>query len=353
MKVLLMKPYSKELYKDMTDLICDSLEKYHGYTFVKLPVFQDGKDLKLWKPFDMELLKDKYDFIWAPYEPLIEVALRIKKMINAPVVGHFEIVPESKFSLEEIDRKQFEETKIADGRLNDYMAYKLMMDYYLCCDACTYLGQYEKYQMEKLYGNKIEKKLYDAPYTINNELFETLIEDVTPKHQIMSVFRLVSTKRAHHVIEALSLIDNPPKYVILGEGSEKEALEAFAKKLNVDVEFRGIVSDKEKAIVIQESLFSVHPWACLPIGETAFFKKPSICYFDSLVYERLGDLAVYVEKNNVRKLAFKIKELIDDESKRKLLGEKAHDTLINSKSRILLMKETSDTFNEIFKEGLQ
>jgi len=205
--------------------------------------------------------------------------------------------------------------------------------------------------MERLIGEKIDRKLFNVPYTINDEYYKTLTDDIDTKYQIMSVVRLTGYKRVHHVIKALSLIKNPPKYVVVGKGALKEELQRFAKYLGVDVEFKGQVSDEEKAKIIKESLFTVHPWACLPVGEAAYFKKVSICYFDPLVYARNKDLAVYVEHNNIEALAAKIEELANNEELSQQLGNRSYDVLVNKKSEIYLMKDNSDAMNTIFNEA--
>jgi len=350
MKIIVIKPIDTGKYEDMTDLFCKGLEKYCGHEIVKAPLISEKGEIQKWqKDFNINDLKNS-DLIWAPFEPLIPVALALKEHLHIPVVGHFEIMPPTRFSLDEINESFFRNITVSHDRRGYHLLYKQYMDAYLKCDICTYLGNYERYNMERLHGNKIDKELYNEPYTINDELFKELQLDSTTKNQVVSIFRLVSNKRCHHVIKAFSLLKNPPKYIIIGDGPDKMSLITYAKELGVDIEFKGIISDEEKAKIINESLFSVHPWACLPVGECAYFNKVSICYFDPLLHKRLKDMVIFVENNNIQKLADKMQELIDDKDKCIEYGIKANAELMNNRTDIFTVEEASKRLNDIFKK---
>jgi glycosyltransferase involved in cell wall biosynthesis len=349
MKIAVVIPIKSEVYKDDTTMFCEGLEKYFGHTIIPLYIIpQDGK-LLMYKPCNIDDIED-CDVIWAPYEPLIPLALLFKSKYNKPVMGHFEIVP-PRINLDDIEDNYIFDINLDASRFSSYLIYKKYLNCWLSCNFKTYVDDSALFYMKKLYGGELPTNIYVKPYPMDSEMLTSYSKsDVKLKNQICSIARLVPHKKIHHVIKALSLITNPPKYIVIGAGEELDKLKQLAKYLNVDVEFKGLSTDEEKVRTIQESLFLVHPWACLPVAEGAFLKKVSITYDYPILRNRNGDISIYAKANDIQDLADKIKMLTKNEALTKELGEIAHNTIMSGKIPTKPIKEACAIMNEYFKQ---
>jgi glycosyltransferase involved in cell wall biosynthesis len=112
-------------------------------------------------------------------------------------------------------------------------------------------------------------------------------------------------------------------------------------------------SDEEKCKAIQESMFAVYPWAWLPAGDAAFYKKPVITYDGPDTRDRLKNLPMYVEENNIGQLATAIKYLCDDANRRKELGIKANEELMNDKAGIYNTELAVSKLNDILLKAIK
>jgi glycosyltransferase involved in cell wall biosynthesis len=357
MKIAVIVPITSGVYVDDTTLFCDGLIKYFGHEIIKLPLaLIDGKLTTRDKDINLDIVKD-VDLIWAPYEPLIPIANWLRSQYNKPVVGHFEVLPPLRIAFDELDIwwSFHEEPPKKDNIMaNYYYVYKQYANEFDKCDIKTSSDLSSFYRIEKLLGRKITGIVEYKPYPIDTESLK-IYEDpnIEEKYQIISVMRLVSHKRHNHIIKALSLLDNPPVYVIIGDGTEKDRLKKLAEDLKVKVEFRGIQNDEEKCKAIQESMFAVYPWAWLPSGDAAFYKKPVIVYDAPDTRDRLKNLPIYVEENNIGQLATTIKYLCENANRRVELGLKANEELMNDKTGIYNTKLAVSKLNDILKKAIK
>jgi len=358
MKIIVFMPITDGKYEDDTSLHCRALETYGGHTIYKIRHMIRGDKLSF--EFD-ESEDDKLgtaDVIWCPYEDMLVSAVHYSKENNIPIVGHFEIVLPGRVFLDSVDvhwwtdLQPFEENKMAF-----YYSYRGFLENYLKCDVKTIMGKYHKYRCEKIIGKHIGET-FIKPYPFDNKLFDDYKKnDVEEKNQICSIYRPVIYKKTAHILKALSLLENPPKYIIAGEDKRNsvvmDKLKTMVKELNLDVEFVGSITDEEKVKLIQESMFSFSHYGALPPTEAAYLKKPCVCYFEPDIYDRLNDLPYYVQTNNIEELAKTIKELSEDKQKRKEVGEKAYNILINNKCHTHLLKEDSRLLTEIFEKAVK
>lgn len=350
MKVLAIKPIDTGIYKDIFEMFCEGLEKYHGHEVIRIPYIYQNNKIGAWKEFDLNTAENA-DVIWSPFEPLLPVAVVLSKKFNLPIVGHFEIMPHE-IDLDAIYQHWFtslEEPIECSQKERDY---KLYLDIYSKIDVKTFTDEYNFTKAERLLGKSISKeKRFLQPYPFDNEMMEKFRdESIEEKRQIISVFRLVDYKRAQHIIYALSLINNPPKYVIIGVGPYANELQKLAYDLNVDVQFLGRVNDEEKAKRIQESMFSVYPWAWIPIAESAFFKKLSLAYDVPDTRAKMRDMPEYVRHNDIKELASKIAFYGNNKEERVSRGVKAYNELVGGRTDILLEKEACSVLDKILRE---
>jgi len=97
---------------------------------------------------------------------------------------------------------------------------------------------------------------------------------------VLAVGALLPNKNHHDLLEAMSLLKEPPTLRIVGDGQEKGRLQSQARKLGVETEFDPLVSGEELCRVYEGSLFVVVPSLSEPFGmtavEAALAGKPSV-----------------------------------------------------------------------------
>jgi len=352
MKILAIKPIDTGVYKDIFEVFCEGLEKYHGHEVIRVPYIYAQNKIYAWKEFDQQKLEGA-DMVWSPFEPLLPVAFNLKKEYDVPVVGHFEVIPKdiNLYTVEQYWTNHIYEYPLYKAA--KYVDYKYFGDLYMKCDAKTYLDEYTMFLIERLVGLRIDrKKTFIQPYPFDNEMMGKFRdENIKEKRQIISTFRLVDYKRAQHVIKALSLMDNPPKYVIVGKGVYKDKIVNIANELNVEVEFVGEVSDELKAKHIQESMLSVYPWAWIPIAESSFFKKPAIVYDVPDTHNKMREMPIYTRNNDIKELSNIIEHYVNNDKERLDAGKKAFKELSEGRTDILFQKEACNVLNNIFEEA--
>jgi len=117
-------------------------------------------------------------------------------------------------------------------------------------DMVIHISQQMKSNFNRyFFSTKNERVIYN-PYDIkeiieqSNEPIEDFVFD-SHKRYLITVGRLIPLKRFEDTLEALSRLDSDVELIILGDGSEREALEQRAIKLEIEkrVHFLGQVSN--------------------------------------------------------------------------------------------------------------
>lgn len=122
-------------------------------------------------------------------------------------------------------------------------------------DVIFYIGK----QNKKFYNYlKIpENKLFEMPYTVNNDYFSQYIEKIDIEHEkeilgvktdekvILFSGKLIEKKQCVLLIQALHEINSNYILLILGDGEEKEKLVNLANELNINVLFLGFINQQE------------------------------------------------------------------------------------------------------------
>jgi glycosyltransferase involved in cell wall biosynthesis len=337
--LVVVKPNHNGKYKDDTELFCEGFHEHFGINIVYVPSSMELKDI------DFDQIKHA-DLIWAPYEHCIPHALYIKRHIKKPVVGHYEIIPPWRVAVDSAASWGYRPQQ--NDEIREY--YKYLVRNYELCDVKTGVDSWSMSDIMILGGREISN-IFIKPYPINDELLKTTSAE--EKHQIITISRLVPHKKIDHIIRALSLIKNPPKLLVVGEGPQKEMLKLLAEQLDVNIHFTGLISDEEKAKHIQESLFMVSPWSWLPVGENSLFSKPTITYFHTSTRNRLQTIPLYVEWNNHEQLSRSIEFLCNNSELRTSLGVAAYQKLINGETTIYPIKMACEKMLEIFGEAFK
>lgn len=151
-------------------------------------------------------------------------------------------------------------------------------------------------------------------------------KQVQEENQVIYVGRLNAYKNINEIIIALSKIDNPPIFVVVGTGEEEQNLKNLAKKYNVKCNFMGSLSDEKKTEEIAKSIFMVFPSSFegfgMPPGEALMLGKPCICSDIPIFKEIYKDSVLYFTEHNINELAIKIEYLSNNIQIRKKLGLK-------------------------------
>ncbi|MFW2440316.1 MAG: glycosyltransferase family 4 protein [Arenicellales bacterium] len=154
-----------------------------------------------------------------------------------------------------------------------------------------------------------------------------------PGPYIITIGRLVKNKRAGDIISAFSQIKNEYmewRLVIVGDGPLKEGLLELARKLGVGerVIFTGLVRSPERLLknaemFVSASITEVFPMAiceAMVCGVPVIVREYSESVKDIIVDKKSG---VLVKKHSQESLVTAIKDLMDDQKRRKELGLEA------------------------------
>ncbi len=97
-----------------------------------------------------------------------------------------------------------------------------------------------------------------VPNAINVSKYEFCMEK---DDYVVYVGRLVEYKGLPILLEAMKIVQNehPLKLVVVGDGEDRRRFEFLARKLNVDVEFKGRLPEKEKIDAIKRAKVLVLP----------------------------------------------------------------------------------------------
>lgn len=145
---------------------------------------------------------------------------------------------------------------------------------------------------------------------------------------VLSVGRLSKEKGHANLIKAMYGLGK--KLVIVGEGPEKESLRKLALKLNVDVEFKGLVNKDELCKLYNQSYFLVLPSL---YGETFGFVvlEAFACGKTAIVTDIPGPgdivnthLGVKIKSGDVEALNKAIRYLLDNKKIRDKLSKNAN-----------------------------
>lgn len=193
-------------------------------------------------------------------------------------------------------------------------------------DVVFPLSNLTKAEVEKWLNKVINKPIYPG-FELHNRLFSG-----QKKNQIIYVGRLEKHKNVNEIIEALSRLENRPRFVICGEGTEKQKLKYKSRKFNVTCDFVGIIPDSLKWKLLSESKFLVFPSSFegfgMPPMEALACGITSICSDIPILREVYKDKVEYFEEHNVKQLSEKIKFLLNNSNYCKKKGEEGKKYVI-------------------------
>ena len=169
---------------------------------------------------------------------------------------------------------------------------------------------------------------------------------------LVFVGRLKEQKGVHVLIRALQ--DTEEKLLVIGDGPERDRLETLADKLDVDAEFAGEVDPTEvnqylrkgKAFVLPSIRGEGLPNAVL---EAMALGLPVIVTDTGGVADAVihGETGYVVEPGDQDSLRDRIGELCGDDEKRKRMGARAQDWVVENHGWQRIVNKLETIYNEV------
>jgi glycosyltransferase involved in cell wall biosynthesis len=153
---------------------------------------------------------------------------------------------------------------------------------------------------------------------------------------VLAVGALLPNKNHHVLLEAMSLLKEPPTLRIIGEGQEKSSLKNQARRLGIDTRFDSHVSGEALCRLYEGSLFVVVPSLSEPFGmtalEAALAGKPSIVTDLGGTKEFVLDqkTGFVVNPRRTEGLVSAMETLLYDKGLRVSMGQKARERAVDS-----------------------
>ncbi len=153
---------------------------------------------------------------------------------------------------------------------------------------------------------------------------------------VLAVGALLPNKNHRVLLEAMSLLDDPPVLRIVGDGQEASNLKAQARKLGVEARFDSNIGGPDLCRLHERSLFVVVPSLSEPFGmtavEAALAGKPSVVTEFGGAKEFVLDqrTGLVVNPRKTKRLASAMELLLGDEDLRRTMGQRARERALYS-----------------------
>ena len=197
----------------------------------------------------------------------------------------------------------------------------------------------------------VEPLIIPNPY--RDDLFRITGEPARDR-DVIFLGRLVSDKGAGVLIDALMMLeDRSVRTTIVGEGPERDVLEARARQLGVDVTFAGAKRGNELVAMLNQHRLLVvpsrweEPFGLVVLEAMACGCVPLVARSGGLP-EAAGDAGVTFEKENARALAERLGQLLNDESLLADLRLRAPAHLERHRAAVI-----AGQYLEVFEEALR
>ena len=160
----------------------------------------------------------------------------------------------------------------------------------------------------------INKEIDEVIYPGLNVYDSVDIIKTKKQNQILFIGRLVKSKNVAEIINALTMVEDPPRFVVCGTGEEEANLRRMGNRLRIDCRFIRDLSDSEKWLEIRKSLFMVFPTSLegfgMPPGEALMCGIPCIASDIPILREVYRNNLIYFREHDTYDLADKINLLL-------------------------------------------
>jgi len=153
---------------------------------------------------------------------------------------------------------------------------------------------------------------------------------------VLAVGALLPNKNHRDLLEAMSLLKEPPTLRIVGDGQERASLKDQAQRLGVETEFDTLVAGEELCRLYEGSLFVVVPSLSEPFGMTAL--EAALAGKTSVVTDMGGtkefvldqQTGLVVNPRKTKNFASALELLLYDRDLRKSMGERARERALEA-----------------------
>jgi teichuronic acid biosynthesis glycosyltransferase TuaC len=169
---------------------------------------------------------------------------------------------------------------------------------------------------------------------------------------VVTVAHLVARKRHADVIRALATLRDV-RYVVVGEGPERPALERLAQDLGVDARFWGQLPHEEALAVARRSAVFAMPSVDEAFGvayvEAMAAGLPAVGAAGEPGPAEIGDGLLRVPPGDVEALAAALRELLDHPIWRREIGQRARRTVLERFTWERCGRETVAAYEEALR----
>jgi len=198
-------------------------------------------------------------------------------------------------------------------RLNNPMWYDFYLKYRKNLEHCDYIVTISQFTSNQL------KQYWDIDseplFSVFNDKFVDSIPEQKKENQIVTASRFIFYKRFDLVIKALSIMENPPLYKIIGWGTEINLYEKLCQKFKVKYELLNRPSYETVIKELKKSKLCVCPSEFEGLGlvpkEAIWGGTPSIVADIPVMREFHGNNIIYHKSGNHINLKSKIKEYLN------------------------------------------
>ncbi|HEY3021486.1 MAG TPA: glycosyltransferase [Solirubrobacteraceae bacterium] len=169
---------------------------------------------------------------------------------------------------------------------------------------------------------------------------------------VVSVGHLVARKRHADVLRALATLRDV-RYVVIGDGPERPALEALARELGVDARFLGQLPHDRALAVARRCAVLAMPSVDEAFGvayvEAMAAGMPAIGAAGEPGPQEIGDGLLCVAPGDVEALAGTLRDLLDDPAWRRDVGARARRTVLERFTWERCGRETVAAYEEALR----
>lgn len=266
---------------------------------------------------DEEPPEGVYDVIYVAMHPSAIAGWNARARCNAPIYVHLEGCPWWRIGLDDPTKWGYSEEEAQEirERVPQFRRY-----YRKLCeltDAADYRDaafpahiRAAEFLLEKKLNYPLRGAMFDLTSASQSDF--TLQEE----YRIVSMTRLVPDKFMHHVARALTLLENPPVWSIIGYGPDREKIEKIVAGTRVKIEFMGALYGVEKFNEIRRAMFGVNLRAGVPPAELLYMDRTNISYYSYIRQLWDDDIVYFTPFSDIERLAEKIQYVIDHPEER-------------------------------------
>lgn len=233
------------------------------------------------------------------------------------------------------------------------------------CDGATVVSEYMRKTCRQI--KNIEEKLYVCPMGVDLiNTFKPAEQIARDMNQILFVGRLVEKKGLTFLLDAMALLHGKfpqLKLLIIGDGPEKDSLQAQCRRLNIEnrIQFLGALNQKQLAMIYSSAGIFVMPSVVDStndqegLGLVAIEAMGCGCAVIASDLPAIKDIiehninGLVVKPGDKNQLASAIEHLMTDENLRNMIASRARASVIEKFDWQIITNQYMDIIDTICK----